>query len=90
MAHANRSLCFKQLGLYKAALQDIELALKGDYPEHLVPDLKQHKANCIQLIQNEVEQAKVETGKQLELQQIYLEVREIVACNTFCIITNMF
>lgn len=51
MAYANRSLCFLKLKMYKKCLIDIELAIKSNYPEHLMPKLKLRRADCVQLME---------------------------------------
>lgn len=51
LVYANRSLCFLKLKMYQKCLIDIELAIKANYPEHLMHKLKSRRADCVQLME---------------------------------------
>lgn len=50
LAYANRSACFFQMQRYDQCLADIELAKKANYPERLMPKLRERKVKCLKLI----------------------------------------
>lgn len=55
LAYANRSVCFFHLKMYAKCLIDIEYAKKANYPEKLMPKLDKRKADCIRLMQTQIE-----------------------------------
>lgn len=55
LAYANRSSCFLNLGMYEKCLVDIEMAIKANYPEHLMPKLEKRRSDCLKKTGKKVE-----------------------------------
>lgn len=52
LAYANRSTCFLNLKMYEKCLVDIDLAIKSNYPQKLMPGSEQRRADCLKLKQS--------------------------------------
>lgn len=52
LAYANRSSCFLHMKMYAKCLADIELAIKANYPEKLMPKLLKRQKDCKDSLQN--------------------------------------
>lgn len=52
IGYANRSAVYLNSEFYKYCLQNIDLALKNNYPEKLRPKLEQRKKECLELMNN--------------------------------------
>lgn len=50
IGYANRSAVYLNAGFYKFCLENIELALKNNYPEKLKPKLEQRRKECLELM----------------------------------------
>lgn len=55
IGYANRSAIYLNSGFYKFCLENIELALKNNYPEKLRPKLEQRRNECLELMNNHVD-----------------------------------
>lgn len=52
LAYANRAASFLQLRMYANCLADIDLAIKANYPKHLMPKLLKRQSDCMELIKS--------------------------------------
>ncbi|XP_063702230.1 SET and MYND domain-containing protein 4-like [Culicoides brevitarsis] len=52
IGYANRSAIYLNAGFYKLCLENIELAMKNNYPEKLKPKLEQRRKECLELLNN--------------------------------------
>lgn len=48
LAYANRSVCFLKMEMYDKCLNDIELAIKANYPKRLMEKLEERRVFCLQ------------------------------------------
>lgn len=58
IGYANRSAIYLNSGFYQFCLDNIELALKNNYPEKLRPKLEQRKKECLELMNNQEDSLK--------------------------------
>lgn len=52
VGYANRSAVYLKSGFYRFCLENIELALKNNYPEKLKPKLQQRRKECLEMMNN--------------------------------------
>lgn len=67
IAYANRSAVYANTGFYKFGLENIECALKGNYPQKIIEKLNQRKKECLEKMKKSVDSYQKLTKEKSEI-----------------------